>query len=32
MTNNNELPTTLSALLRDYSLAEGIQMAEQQVR
>lgn len=32
MTNNNELPNTLSALLRDYSVAEGIQMAEQQVR
>ncbi|XQK59860.1 type VI secretion system accessory protein TagJ [Escherichia coli] len=31
MTNNNVLPTTLSALLRDYSVAEGIQMAEQQV-
>lgn len=32
MTNNNELPITLSALLRDYSVVEGIQMAEQQVR
>ncbi|PZT66722.1 impE family protein [Escherichia coli] len=32
MTNINKLPTTLSALLRDYSLAEGIQMAELQVR
>lgn len=31
MTNNNVLPATLSALLRDYSVAEGIQMAEQQV-
>lgn len=30
MTNNNVLPATLSALLRDYSVAEGIQMAEQQ--
>lgn len=28
MTNNNALPATLSALLRDYSVVEGIQIAE----
>lgn len=32
MTSNNVLPATLSALLRNYSVAEGIQMAEQQVK
>ncbi|EII9938813.1 impE family protein [Escherichia coli] len=32
MTNNNVLPTTLSALLRDYSVAEAIQLAEHQVK
>lgn len=32
MTNNNALPATLSALLRDYSVVEGIQIAERQVR
>ncbi|RZM85496.1 MULTISPECIES: type VI secretion system accessory protein TagJ [unclassified Escherichia] len=32
MTNNNVLPATLSALLRDYSVAEGIQLAEHQVK
>ncbi|EMM4084733.1 impE family protein [Shigella flexneri] len=32
MTHNNVLPATLSALLRDYSVVEGIQIAEQQVR
>ncbi|MED9093115.1 type VI secretion system accessory protein TagJ [Escherichia marmotae] len=32
MTNNNVLPAMLSALLRDYSVAEGIQIAEQQVK
>lgn len=29
MTNNNVLPAMLSVLLRDYSVAEGIQIAEQ---
>lgn len=32
MTNNNVLPATLSALLRDYSVAESIQLAEHQVK
>ncbi|EGU8598020.1 impE family protein, partial [Salmonella enterica] len=32
MKKTDTLPATLSALLQEYSIAEGIQMAEQQVR
>ncbi len=32
MKKTDTLPATLSALIQEYSIAEGIQMAEQQVR
>lgn len=32
MKKTDTLPATLSALLQEYSIAEGIQMAEQKVR